>query len=137
MDYIIKCAAVSDFRVKNISDKKIKKDTMKEFKLELELNKDILLELSKVKERKYILVGFAAESDNIMENAKIKLKKKNLDYLVLNDISDKNIGFNSNYNEVYIFNKDGDVKKIEKDIKDNIAKKILETIKGGLWAKHY
>lgn len=110
---------------------------MKEFKLELELNKDILLELSKVKERKYILVGFAAESDNIMENAKIKLKKKNLDYLVLNDISDKNIGFNSNYNEVYIFNKDGDVKKIEKDIKDNIAKKILETIKGGLWAKHY
>ncbi|WP_277285028.1 bifunctional phosphopantothenoylcysteine decarboxylase/phosphopantothenate--cysteine ligase CoaBC [Sneathia sanguinegens] len=137
MDYIIKCAAVSDFRVKNISDKKIKKDTMKEFKLELELNKDILLELSKVKERKYILVGFAAESDNIMENAKIKLKKKNLDYLVLNDISDKNIGFNSNYNEVYVFNKDGDVKKIEKDIKDNIAKKILETIKGGLWAKHY
>lgn len=110
---------------------------MKELKLELELNKDILLELSKVKERKYILVGFAAESDNIMENAKIKLKKKNLDYLVLNDISDKNIGFNSNYNEVYIFNKDGDVKKIEKDIKDNIAKKILETIKGGLWAKHY
>ena len=104
---------------------------------ELELNKDILLELSKVKERKYILVGFAAESDNIMENAKIKLKKKNLDYLVLNDISDKNIGFNSNYNEVYVFNKDGDVKKIEKDIKDNIAKKILETIKGGLWAKHY
>lgn len=129
MDYIIKCAAVSDFKVKNASDKKIKKDSMVELKLDLEQNKDILLELSKVKDRKYTLVGFAAESNNIIENAKNKLNKKNLDYLVLNDISDNSIGFNSNYNEVYILSKNGKINKIEKDTKDNIAKKILESIK--------
>lgn len=129
MDYIIKCAAVSDFKVKNVCDKKIKKDDMKEFKIDLELNKDILLELSKTENRHFTLVGFAAESNNIMENAKKKLKKKNLDYLILNDISDKSIGFNSDYNEVYVFNKNDEVKKIQKDTKDNIAKKILESIK--------
>lgn len=129
MDYIIKCAAVSDFKVKNVCDKKIKKDDMKEFKIDLELNKDILLELSKTENRHFTLVGFAAESNNIMENAKKKLKKKNLDYLILNDISDKSIGFNSDYNEVYVLNKNDEVKKIQKDTKDNIAKKILESIK--------
>lgn len=129
MDYIIKCAAVSDFKVKNVCDKKIKKDDMKKFKIDLELNKDILLELSKTENRHFTLVGFAAESNNIMENAKKKLKKKNLDYLILNDISDKSIGFNSDYNEVYVLNKNDEVKKIQKDTKDNIAKKILESIK--------
>lgn len=129
MDYIIKCAAVSDFKVKNVCDKKIKKDDMKEFKIDLELNKDILLELSKTENKHFTLVGFAAESNNIMENAKKKLKKKNLDYLILNDISDKSIGFNSDYNEVYVLNKNDEVKKIQKDTKDNIAKKILESIK--------
>ena len=129
MDYIIKCAAVSDFKVKNVCDKKIKKDDMKEFKIDLELNKDILLELSKTENRHFTLVGFAAESNNIMENAKKKLKKKNLDYLILNDISDKSIGFNSEYNEVYVLSKNDEVKKIQKDTKDNIAKKILESIK--------
>lgn len=129
MDYIIKCAAVSDFKVKNVCDKKIKKDDMKEFKIDLELNKDILLELSKTENRYFTLVGFAAESNNIMENAKKKLKKKNLDYLILNDISDKSIGFNSDYNEVYVLSKNDEVKKIQKDTKDNIAKKILESIK--------
>lgn len=129
MDYIIKCAAVSDFKVKNVCDKKMKKDDMKEFKIDLELNKDILLELSKTENRHFTLVGFAAESNNIMENAKKKLKKKNLDYLILNDISDKSIGFNSDYNEVYVLNKNDEVKKIQKDTKDNIAKKILESIK--------
>ena len=129
MEYIIKCAAVSDFKVKNVCDKKIKKDDMKEFKIDLELNKDILLELSKTENRHFTLVGFAAESNNIMENAKKKLKKKNLDYLILNDISDKSIGFNSDYNEVYVLNKNDEVKKIQKDTKDNIAKKILESIK--------
>ena len=129
MDYIIKCAAVSDFKVKNVCDKKIKKDDMKEFKIDLELNKDILLELSKTENRHFTLVGFAAESNNIMENAKKKLKKKNLDYLILNNISDKSIGFNSDYNEVYVLNKNDEVKKIQKDTKDNIAKKILESIK--------
>ena len=117
MDYIIKCAAVSDFKVKNVCDKKIKKDDMKEFKIDLELNKDILLELSKTENRHFTLVGFAAESNNIMENAKKKLKKKNLDYLILNDISDKSIGFNSDYNEVYVLNKNDEVKKDTKGYK--------------------
>lgn len=128
MDIVIMSAAVSDFRVKNIKNEKIKKDDMQELKLELELNKDILMELSKIENRKFTLVGFAAETNNVDENARKKLEKKKLDYLILNDVSDKTIGFNSNYNEVTIYSKNGKVEKIQKNTKDNIAKKILEKI---------
>ena len=74
MDAIIMAAAVSDFKIKNYSNQKIKKKDMNnDLKLELELNKDILIELSKNKNRKYLLVGFAAESQNLMENSRLKL----------------------------------------------------------------
>ena len=128
MDIVIMSAAVSDFRVKNIRNEKIKKADISELKLELELNQDILMSLSKIENKKFTLVGFAAETNNIDVNARKKLEKKNLDYLILNDVSDKTIGFNSDYNEVYIYTKNGDVEKIEKNTKDNIAKNILEKI---------
>ncbi len=128
MDIVIMSAAVSDFRVKNIRNEKIKKTDISELKLELELNQDILMSLSKIENKKFTLVGFAAETNNIDVNARKKLEKKNLDYLILNDVSDKTIGFNSDYNEVYIYTKNGDVEKIEKNTKDNIAKNILEKI---------
>lgn len=86
------------------------------------------MSLSKIENKKFTLVGFAAETNNIDVNARKKLEKKNLDYLILNDVSDKTIGFNSDYNEVYIYTKNGDVEKIEKNTKDNIAKNILEKI---------
>lgn len=129
VDTIIMAAAVSDFKVKNYSNEKIKKQDLKDdLKLELELNKDILLELSKNKERKYMLVGFAAESQNLIENAKLKLKKKNLDFIIANDISDKNIGFDSDYNKVCVIDKNLNEYYIDYNTKDIIAENILYTI---------
>ena len=128
-DTIIMAAAVSDFKVKNYSKEKIKKQDLKDdLKIELELNKDILSELSKNIERKYMLVGFAAESQNLIENAKLKLKKKKLDFIIANDISDSNIGFNSDYNKVTIIDKNLIEYDLKYNTKDIIAKNILETI---------
>ena len=128
-DTIIMAAAVSDFKVKNYSKEKIKKQDLKDdLKIELELNKDILSELSKNIERKYMLIGFAAESQNLIENAKLKLKKKKLDFIIANDISDSNIGFNSDYNKVTIIDKNLIKYDLKYNTKDIIAKNILETI---------
>ena len=129
MDAIIMAAAVSDFKIKNYSNQKIKKKDMNnDLKLELELNKDILIELSKNKNRKYLLVGFAAESQNLIENARLKLEKKDLDFIIANDISDKTIGFNSDYNKVYIIDKNLNEYEIKYNTKDIISKEILKTI---------
>ena len=78
--------------------------------------------------RKPIIVGFCAESENLIENAKIKIQHKGCDLLVANDISRKDIGFDSDSNEVYIINRELNIKHIEKDTKQNIAKHILEEI---------
>ena len=129
MDAIIMAAAVSDFKIKNYSNQKIKKKDMNnDLKLELELNKDILIELSKNKNRKYLLVGFAAESQNLIENARLKLEKKDLDFIIANDISDKTIGFNSDYNKVCIIDKNLNEYEIKYNTKDIISKEILKTI---------
>jgi phosphopantothenoylcysteine decarboxylase/phosphopantothenate--cysteine ligase len=74
------------------------------------------------------IVGFCAESENLLENAKIKIQNKGCDYLVANDISRKDIGFSSEMNEVYILDKNLKISHIERDTKLNIAKKILEKI---------
>ena len=129
MDAIIMAAAVSDFKIKNYSNQKIKKKDMNnDLKLELELNKDILIELSKNKNRKYLLVGFAAESQNLIENARLKWEKKDLDFIIANDISDKTIGFNSDYNKVCIIDKNLNEYEIKYNTKDIISKEILKTI---------
>lgn len=127
-DLIIKAAAVSDFKVKNYSENKIKKTEMTELRLDLELNKDILLELSKIEPRNFILAGFAAESQNLKDNAIKKLKNKNLDYIIANDISNKSIGFNSDINKVFIYDKNLKEIELNLDSKDNIAKLILLNI---------
>ena len=75
-----------------------------------------------------LIVGFCAESEHLIENAKIKIKTKGCDYIVANDISRKDIGFNSDENEVYIIDKNLNINHIEKDTKENIAEKILENI---------
>lgn len=128
-DYIIKTAAVSDFKIKNYSNTKLKKENIQNnLNLELELNKDILLELSKIKNRKFKLIGFAAESDNLEFNALKKLERKNIDYIILNDISDKNIGFNSDFNKVTIYDRNKNKKELDLNTKKNIAKEILKYI---------
>lgn len=129
MDVIIMCAAISDFKVKNIDkSKKLKKNELTNLKIDLELNKDILNYLGKIENKKYKLVGFAAESNNLKENAISKLKNKNLDYIILNNISNKTIGFNSDYNKVTIYNKNMEEFVLELDSKENIAKKIFDVL---------
>lgn len=128
-DCFIMAAAVADYRVKEIASQKIKKTCDDEISLTLVKNPDILKEISSRKTRQ-IVVGFCAESENLIENAKEKIHKKGCDYLIANDISRKDIGFSSDYNEVTILNKNGNMKKLEKADKLTIARKIFEEIYG-------
>ena len=127
-DYLIMAAAVADYRVENYSCQKIKKNKQSDtLTLELVKNPDILAEICKIKTNQ-IVVGFCAESENLMQNAEAKLKNKGCDYLVANDISRKDIGFNSEDNEVLLFDKSGGCKKFPKASKRVIAREILECI---------
>ena len=126
-DIIIMAAAVADYRVKNYSVQKMKKGENEEINLELIKNPDILKELS-INKTHQLIIGFCAESENLLENAKEKIQKKGCDYLIANDISRKDIGFGSDENEVTILNKNGEITKIEKASKNIIARKILEKI---------
>ena len=120
-------AAVADYRVKQYSEQKMKKTSDDTLILELVKNPDILQELCK-KKTNQIIVGFCAESENLLENAKEKINKKGCDFLVANDISRKDIGFGSDDNEVVLLDKNGGVERLEKASKSVIARKILEYI---------
>ncbi|MBE7710697.1 MAG: bifunctional phosphopantothenoylcysteine decarboxylase/phosphopantothenate--cysteine ligase CoaBC [Cyanobacteria bacterium SIG31] len=126
-DCVIMAAAVADYRIKEYSEQKIKKGTGDNLVLELTKNPDILKEISAI-DCKAKIVGFCAESENLLENAKLKIKNKGCDFLVANDISRKDIGFSSDMNEVYILDKNQNISHINIDTKSNIAKKILEKI---------
>lgn len=126
-DIVIMAAAVADYRVKNKSDQKIKKNNDDEITLTLVKNPDILKEICTKKTHQKI-IGFCAESENLINNAKEKIQKKGCDYLVANDISRKDIGFSSDYNEVTILKKNGQMKKLERASKKDIAKQILKEI---------
>jgi len=126
-DCVIMAAAVADYRVENYSEQKIKKGCDDNLTLKLTKNPDILKEISAM-DTKAKIVGFCAESENLLENAKIKIQNKGCDLLVANDISRKDIGFSSDLNEVYILDKNLKISHIERDTKLNIAKKILEKI---------
>lgn len=132
-DIIISVAAISDIKAKLIPNRKLKKyellDENNRLKIEFEKNPDILEFLGQNKLPNQLIIGFSAESDNIFENTKNKLIKKNIDYIILNDISRTDIGFNSNENEVYILEKNKDnMIKLDKDEKEKIAERIVETI---------
>ena len=124
---IIKTAAVADYRSATISSCKIKKSE-KDLKLTLVRNPDILNELGKIKGDK-ILIGFAAESSDIIKNAKDKVSEKNLDFIVANDITEEGAGFGADTNIVTIIDKDSKVEKIEKSGKIDIAHRILDKAK--------
>ncbi|MBE7704712.1 MAG: bifunctional phosphopantothenoylcysteine decarboxylase/phosphopantothenate--cysteine ligase CoaBC [Cyanobacteria bacterium SIG29] len=126
---LIMAAAVSDYRVKNKSEQKIKKDG-NSLTIELVENPDILKEMSAIKKENQIVVGFCAESENLLEYAKAKIAKKGCDYICANDISKKDIGFSSNDNELYIINNKYEIYHIEKMDKNAVALKILENIYG-------
>jgi phosphopantothenoylcysteine decarboxylase / phosphopantothenate---cysteine ligase len=127
-DCLIMAAAVADYRAKEIIPNKIKKTSADEISINLVKNPDILAEISQNKRKNQLVVGFCAESENLLKNAKEKIQKKGCDFLIANDILRSDIGFSSDYNEVYILDKSGKIEKIEKSTKKEIAKKILETI---------
>ena len=128
-DVYIGTAAVSDYSPAHINESKIKKDgSNAAMVLELKENQDILKSVSELKERPYV-VGFAAETDNLIENAEKKLNNKNLDLIVANDVSDKEIGFDSDENEVTLITHE-EKQLIQKQNKRKISKNIIEFISG-------
>lgn len=128
-DLLIMAAAVSDYGPASSADQKIKKDVQENETMVIELkeNPDILKEMGKRKDSQ-ILVGFAAETENLKEYAQKKLKEKNLDYIVANDVSKEGLGFNVDTNEVIIFNRDGKEKNLPLADKKDIASQIIQLI---------
>lgn len=128
-DCVIMAAAVADWKVKNYSENKVKKGVSDSWNIELVKNPDILKTICSERVGKSpMIVGFSAESENLLENATIKIQAKGCDYIIANDISKKNSGFASDYNEVYVINKNLEMKFIERSTKQDIAKKILESV---------
>jgi phosphopantothenoylcysteine decarboxylase / phosphopantothenate---cysteine ligase len=124
-DVLIMAAAVSDFRVAKQSGQKIKKQGGK-LSLELVENEDFLLELPD----NFIKVGFAAESENMVANAKKKLKEKRLDMIVANDITQADAGFDVDTNRVTIIDKKGKAEDVPLMSKRDVAEKILDRVRG-------
>ena len=126
-DIFISAAAVSDFKPKEIYKNKIKKkENEKHLNLKMDKNSDILKVISE-KNLNLKTVGFAAETENLLSNAKKKLSQKKLDLIVANDVSNKDIGFDSDENEVTLITKK-EKKKIKKASKKIVSKKIVEFI---------
>ena len=127
VDVAVFSAAVSDYKVKNKENEKIKK---KEFmNLNLEKTTDILANISKHNSlRPKIVIGFAAETNNLIENSKKKLSEKNCDWIIANNVSDTSIGFESDFNEVSIFYKNNNIEKIPKMKKSLLADQIVSRV---------
>ena len=127
-DIAICAAAVVDFHPE-YKNEKIKKDQLSEYNLKLAKNIDILEYLSNHnKHRPKLVIGFAAETENILENSLKKLNNKRCDWIIANDVSDKSIGFNSDSNEVTIIYKNQTMEKISKIAKSEIAVEIVSRI---------
>ena len=126
VDIVIKAAAVADYRVKNVSDHKIKKKD-EELVLHLEKNPDILKELGELKQ-KQTLVGFAAETQKLIDYAKEKIQKKNLDMIIANDVSKPGAGFNTDTNIIKIITRDGNIEELPMASKDSLAGEILDRV---------
>ncbi len=126
-DIIISAAAVADFRPKEVFAGKIKKEKNENPLIELKRTSDILYELGKKKGDK-VLVGFAAETENMATNALKKLKEKRLDLIVANDISEKEAGFGSDKNRARLINNKGTVRELSLMPKIDMAEKILDEI---------
>lgn len=125
-DIVIKCAAVSDYKVLEYSSKKIKKSE-DQLTLKLVKDNDILKKLGELKKQQ-ILIGFAAESNDLLENAKEKLNKKNLDYIIANDITSEDTGFESDNNKVMILCKSGEIISLDKMSKREVASELFDLI---------
>ena len=127
-DIVIKAAAVADFKPRSVADQKIKKINPEDgMTIVMDQNPDILKTLGGLKKHQF-LVGFAAETQNLLENAANKVKKKNLDMIVANDVSLKGAGFNTDTNIVKFLYPDGKVEALEILSKDEVASILLDRV---------
>ena len=127
VDVAVFSAAVADYKIKNYNDEKIKKK--ENLNLILEKNIDIISHVSKHnKLRPKLTIGFAAETNNLYENSLKKLEEKNCDWIIANDVSNKDIGFDSDDNEVSIFYKDKSNEKLHKMNKSLVASEIVNRV---------
>lgn len=126
MDVVIAAAAVADYTPKNVSAQKLKK-TEGDFTIELEKTKDILASLGADKKNQ-LLIGFALETENEIEHAKLKIQKKNLDLIVLNSLNDEGAGFGKPTNKITFIDKDFMVEPMELKSKKEVAKDILNKV---------
>jgi phosphopantothenoylcysteine decarboxylase/phosphopantothenate--cysteine ligase len=124
-DVCVLCAAVADYKAAKVSPTKIKKCAEK-FSLELIPTRDILDSLGHRPDRRFLLVGFAAETNHVEENAAKKLSEKNCDIMIANDVSSANSGIESNVNEVTILFQNGERQKISRASKRIIARELVK-----------
>ncbi|MDM1369187.1 bifunctional phosphopantothenoylcysteine decarboxylase/phosphopantothenate--cysteine ligase CoaBC [Myroides marinus] len=130
VDVVVAAAAVADYRPKEVATEKIKKDS-EEFIITMDKNPDILASLGAIKNEQF-LVGFALETQNEIEHAKAKIKKKNLDLIVLNSLKDEGAGFGKPTNKVTFIDKDFNIEPKELKLKEEVAQDIINKI-----VKHY
>ncbi len=129
-DALIMAAAVADYQPKNVAKAKIKKGTA-DLSLELVRTPDILAEVK----GDFVKVGFAAESENVVENARKKLEQKQLDIIIANDITDADSGFGTDTNKVTIIDRDGKTESLPLLTKREVADKLLDRVVGLLGKK--
>ena len=125
VDIVVKAAAVADYRPRDVADQKIKKKTDDALTVVMDKNPDILKTLGGKKTHQ-VLVGFAAETQNLLENARDKVVKKNLDMIVANDVTAAGAGFNADTNIVKFLFADGEVRSLEQMPKVDVANCILD-----------
>jgi len=126
---IIKAAAVADYRPAEAAAGKIKKEDAAALTLHLKKNPDILAELGKIKGERF-LVGFAAETDDLLQNARKKLQAKNLDLIVANDVTQEGAGFDVDTNIVRLLHRDGTLEELAKMSKEEVAQRLLDRVAG-------
>jgi phosphopantothenoylcysteine synthetase/decarboxylase len=125
IDALVMCAAVADYRPSSVSEKKIKKKS-EPICVELVPTRDILGSLPS--NRNFLVAGFAAETNDVEKYARTKLQNKSLDLIVANDVSRADIGMESADNEVTILFRDGQIKRIARTSKKNIARELVKII---------
>jgi phosphopantothenoylcysteine decarboxylase/phosphopantothenate--cysteine ligase len=128
MDMAILCAAVADYKPVHYSESKMKRQSGEVFQLELTPNPDIAATLGRIKRAGQTVVGFALETDNERANAEGKLKKKNLDFIVLNSLKDEGAGFQGDTNKVTIMDAQGNAKEFPVKSKKEVSKDIMNEI---------
>ncbi|UQD56825.1 bifunctional phosphopantothenoylcysteine decarboxylase/phosphopantothenate--cysteine ligase CoaBC [Flavobacterium sp. K5-23] len=126
VDVAIAAAAVADYRPKHVATQKIKKNE-DSFNIELERTKDILASLGQIKKNQF-LIGFALETENEIENAKLKIQKKNLDLIVLNSLQDSGAGFGKKTNKITFIDKNFNMEPMELKLKEAVADDILNKV---------